>query len=178
MNIMKNTKIFAIIKGGNMKVAILMGSDSDFPVVERCINVLKSFDVEVVARVLSAHRTPHVAVEFAMQAEENGIEVIIGAAGKAAHLPGVIAGVSCLPVIGIPIKSSTMDGLDSLLSIVQMPSGIPVATVAVDGAENAGLLAVQMLSIKYPELRAKMKTYKEEMAVKVLEKDRAIQSRY
>ncbi len=161
-----------------MKVAILMGSDSDFPVVERCINILKKFGVEVEARVLSAHRTPHIAIEYAMAAESNGIEVIIGAAGKAAHLPGVIAGVTNLPVIGIPIKSSTMDGLDSLLSIVQMPSGIPVATVAIDGAENAGLLAVQMLSIKYPELRVKMKQYKKDMADAVLEKDAAIQSRY
>ncbi len=161
-----------------MKVAILMGSDSDFPVVERCINILKKFGVEVEARVLSAHRTPHIAIEYAMAAESNGIEVIIGAAGKAAHLPGVIAGVTTLPVIGIPIKSSTMDGLDSLLSIVQMPSGIPVATVAIDGAENAGLLAVQMLSIKYPELRMKMKQYKKDMADAVLEKDAKVQSRY
>ncbi|HSN66142.1 MAG TPA: 5-(carboxyamino)imidazole ribonucleotide mutase [Fusibacter sp.] len=161
-----------------MKVAILMGSDSDFPVVERCINVLKKFGVEVEARVLSAHRTPHIAIEYALAAEANGIEVIIGAAGKAAHLPGVIAGVTTLPVIGIPIKSSTMDGLDSLLSIVQMPSGIPVATVAIDGAENAGLLAVQMLSIKYPELRIKMKQYKKDMADAVLEKDAKVQSRY
>ena len=161
-----------------MKVAIVMGSDSDFPVVERCINILKKFGVEVEARVLSAHRTPHIAIEYAMAAEANGIEVIIGAAGKAAHLPGVIAGVTTLPVIGIPIKSSTMDGLDSLLSIVQMPSGIPVATVAIDGAENAGLLAVQMLSIKYPELRIKMKQYKKDMADAVLEKDAKVQSRY
>jgi 5-(carboxyamino)imidazole ribonucleotide mutase len=161
-----------------MKVAIVLGSDSDFPVVERCINILKKFGVEVEARVLSAHRTPHIAIEYAMAAEANGIEVIIGAAGKAAHLPGVIAGVTTLPVIGIPIKSSTMDGLDSLLSIVQMPSGIPVATVAIDGAENAGLLAVQMLSIKYPELRIKMKQYKKDMADAVLEKDAMVQSRY
>ncbi len=161
-----------------MKVAILMGSDSDFPVVERCIEVLKKFGVSVEARVLSAHRTPHLAIEYAMKAEENGVEVLIGAAGKAAHLPGVIAGVTTLPVIGIPIKSSTLDGLDSLLSIVQMPSGIPVATVAVDGAENAGLLAVQMLSIKYPELRTKLKQYKIEMSEGVLKKDQAIQKRY
>ena len=161
-----------------MKVAILMGSDSDFPIVERCINVLKKFDVTVVARVLSAHRTPHLAVEFAMNAEAEGFEVIIGAAGKAAHLAGVIAGVTVLPVIGIPIKSSTLDGLDSLLSMVQMPSGIPVATVAVDGAENAGLLAVQILSIKYPELKEKMRQYKKDMADAVVQKDLAIQSRY
>lgn len=174
---MKSIKNIRIL-GGVMKVAILMGSDSDFPVVERCIGILKKFDVEVVARVLSAHRTPHLAVEFAMNAEAEGVEVIIGAAGKAAHLPGVIAGVTTLPVIGIPIKSSTLDGLDSLLSIVQMPSGIPVATVAVDGAENAGLLAVQILSVKYPELREKMRAYKSEMAEAVLKKDAAIQSRY
>ncbi len=161
-----------------MKVAIIMGSDSDFPIVERCIDVLKKFDVEVEARVLSAHRTPHLAIDFAMKAEENGFEVLIGAAGKAAHLPGVLAGVTPLPVIGIPIKSTTLDGLDSLLSIVQMPSGIPVATVAVDGAENAGLLAVQMLSIKYPELREKMKQYKKDMADKVMQKDSSIQTKY
>lgn len=161
-----------------MKVAILMGSDSDFPIVERCINVLKKFDVTVVARVLSAHRTPHLAVEFAMNAENEGFEVIIGAAGKAAHLAGVIAGVTILPVIGIPIKSSTLDGLDSLLSMVQMPSGIPVATVAVDGAENAGLLAVQILSVKYPELKEKMRQYKKDMAEAVVQKDLSIQSRY
>ena len=161
-----------------MKVAIVMGSDSDFPIVERCINILKKFGVQVEARVLSAHRTPHLAIEYAMQAEANGIEVIIGAAGKAAHLPGVMAGVTALPVIGIPIKSSTMDGLDSLLSIVQMPSGIPVATVAVDGAENAGLLAVQILSVKYPELREKMKVYKSELAEAVIMKDKAIQEKY
>lgn len=161
-----------------MKVAILMGSDSDFQVVEKSIKILKDFNVEVVARVLSAHRTPHLAVSFAMEAEANGFEVIIGAAGKAAHLPGVIAGVTPLPVIGLPIKSSTMDGLDSLLSIVQMPSGIPVATVAINGAENAALLAIQMLSIKYPELRAKMKAYRLTMADQVIEKDAMIQDKY
>ncbi len=161
-----------------MKVAIIMGSDSDFQVVEKSIQILKQFDIEVVARVLSAHRTPHLAVSFAMEAEANGFEVIIGAAGKAAHLPGVIAGVTPLPVIGLPIKSSTMDGLDSLLSIVQMPSGIPVATVAINGAENAALLAIQMLSIKYPELRAKIKAYRLTMADQVIEKDAAIQARY
>jgi 5-(carboxyamino)imidazole ribonucleotide mutase len=155
-----------------------MGSDSDFPVVEKAIQVMKSFGVTVEARVLSAHRTPHIAVQYAMEAEKNGVEVIIGAAGKAAHLPGVIAGVSVLPVIGLPIKSSTMDGLDSLLSIVQMPSGIPVATVAINGAENAGLLAVQILSVKYPELREKMHAYKADMSAKVLEKDQKIQGLY
>ncbi|MBE0450433.1 MAG: 5-(carboxyamino)imidazole ribonucleotide mutase [Clostridia bacterium] len=161
-----------------MKVSILMGSDSDFPIVEKCINTLKEFGVEVEARVLSAHRTPHLAIEYAIGAEARGVDVIIGAAGKAAHLPGVIAGVTVLPVIGLPIMSSTLDGLDSLLSIVQMPSGIPVATVAINGAENAALLAVQMLSIKYPELRKKMHDYKKSMSDQVVEKDRSIQSKY
>lgn len=160
-----------------MKVAILMGSDSDFEVVSKGVKILKAFGVEYDVRVLSAHRTPHKAVEYAMNAEKNGYEVIIGAAGKAAHLPGVIAGVSVLPVIGLPIKSSTMDGMDSLLSIVQMPKGIPVATVAINGAENAALLAIQMLSVKYPELREKLKAYREEMAEEVLKKDAKIQSK-
>ena len=157
-----------------MKIAVIMGSDSDFPVVEKGYDILKAFGVEVDIRVLSAHRTPHIAIEYAMNAEANGIELIIGAAGKAAHLPGVLAGVTPLPVIGLPIKSSTMDGLDSLLSIVQMPSGVPVATVAINGAENAALLAIQMLSIKYPLLREKMKAYKKDMGDKVLEKDQKL----
>src|SRR6056297_4221132 len=131
-----------------MKIAVLMGSDSDYEVVKKGLDILKDFDVEYEARVISAHRTPDRALEFARGAAGNGFDVIIGAAGKAAHLPGVLAGVTTLPVIGLPIKSSTMDGLDSLLSIVQMPSGVPVATVAINGAKNAGLLAVQMLSIK------------------------------
>jgi len=160
-----------------MKIAIIMGSDSDFPVVEKGLKILTDFGVEADVRVLSAHRTPHLAIEYAMKAESNGIELIIGAAGKAAHLPGVLAGVTPLPVIGLPILSSTMDGLDSLLSIVQMPAGIPVATVAINGAENAALLAVQILSVKYPELREKMIAYKETLAAKVLEKDAALQAK-
>lgn len=158
-----------------MKVAVVMGSDSDYDVVKKTLDVFKKFGVAFEVRVMSAHRTPHDAVEYVMAAEANGIEVIIGAAGKAAHLPGVLAGVTPLPVIGLPIKSSTMDGLDSLLSIVQMPSGVPVATVAIDGAENAGLLAVQMLSIKYPELREKFKAFKIEMAEGVREKNKKLQ---
>jgi 5-(carboxyamino)imidazole ribonucleotide mutase len=158
-----------------MKVGIIMGSDSDYEIVKKSIDVLNKFGIESETRVLSAHRTPHLAIEYAMKAEENGIEVIIGAAGKAAHLPGVIAGVTCLPVIGLPIKSSTMDGMDSLLSIVQMPSGVPVATVAINGAENAGLLAAQILSVKYPELRDKFKKYKIEMSEAVISKDKKIQ---
>ncbi|MBS7527801.1 5-(carboxyamino)imidazole ribonucleotide mutase [Fusibacter paucivorans] len=160
-----------------MKVAIIMGSDSDFPVVEKGLNILKEFDVETEVRVLSAHRTPHLAIQFAENAEANGFEVIIGAAGKAAHLPGVLAAVTPLPVIGLPILSSTLDGLDSLLSIVQMPSGIPVATVAINGAENAALLAIEMLSIKYPELREKIKAYKETLAGRVLDKDAKLQEK-
>ena len=136
------------------KVALVMGSLSDFKSLEGCIKLLKKFKVETEVRVISAHRTPEQAAEFAKSAEERGIEVILAAAGKAAHLAGVLASMTALPVIGIPMNSSTMDGLDSLLSTVQMPTGIPVATVAINGGGNAALLAVQMLSIKYPELRA------------------------
>lgn len=159
------------------KVAIIMGSDSDFPTLKGCIKILKDFGVEVEVQVCSAHRTPDKASEFAKNAEKNGIEVIIAAAGKAAHLPGVLAAYTPLPVIGIPIKSSTMDGLDSLLSIVQMPNGIPVATVAIDGADNAALLAVQILSVAYKGLREKMKDYKKKLAKKVEEKNLDIQNK-
>ncbi|MBE6020643.1 MAG: 5-(carboxyamino)imidazole ribonucleotide mutase [Clostridiales bacterium] len=158
-----------------MKVGIVMGSKSDLPVVERAQKILTEFGVEYVTRVISAHRTPYAAETFAKTAEENGIEVIIAAAGKAAHLGGVIAAYTPVPVIGLPIKSSTLDGLDSLLSIVQMPKGVPVATVAIDGSENAGLLAVQMLSIKYPELREKMKAYKKKMEEDVMKIDAEMQ---
>ena len=147
-----------------MKVAVVMGSLSDRPVAEKSIEMLEKFGVEVEKRVISAHRTPHEALNFAENAEENGIEVIIAIAGKAAHLAGIIAGITSLPVIGLPVKSSTMDGMDSLLSVVQMPKGVPVATVAINGGENAGLLAVQILSVKYLELREKFKKYKLEMA--------------
>jgi len=157
-----------------MKVAIVMGSDSDFPIVEKGYNILKDFGVEVDVRVISAHRTPDVAIDFAKNAEKNGYELIIGAAGKAAHLPGVLAGCTPLPVIGVPIKSSELDGMDALLAIVQMPSGVPVATVAINGADNAALLAIQILSVKYDELRIKFKEYKQQMAEKVLEKDRRL----
>lgn len=158
-----------------MKVGIVMGSKSDLPVVERAQKILSEFNVDYVTRVISAHRTPSAAEKFAKNAEEDGIEVIIAAAGKAAHLGGVIAAYTPVPVIGLPIKSSTLDGLDSLLSIVQMPKGVPVATVAIDGAENAGLLAVQMLSIKYPELREKMKAYKIKMEEDILKIDAEMQ---
>lgn len=159
------------------KVAVIMGSDSDFPILKSCIKILKDFCVETDVVICSAHRTPDKAAEYARNAEKNGIDVIIAAAGKAAHLPGVLAAYTPLPVIGIPIKSSTMDGLDSLLSIVQMPSGIPVATVAVDGAENAALLAVQILSTGYSQLRGKMMEYKAKLAEKVEVKNKALQDK-
>lgn len=153
------------------KVAVIMGSDSDFDVVKKCLITLERFDIDYDAEVISAHRNPDKLFNYAKNAEANGIELIIGAAGKAAHLPGVIAGITPLPVIGIPIKTSFQGGLDSLLSIVQMPSGVPVATVAVNGAENAGVLAAQILSVKYPELREKVKQYKEELNEQVVEKN-------
>ena len=157
------------------KVAVIMGSDSDFPVVKGALVQLRKFGVPFEARVLSAHRTPVQAEEFAKSAEENGFGVIIAAAGKAAHLGGVIAAQTVLPVIGLPIKSSFCDGLDSLLSIVQMPSGIPVATVGVGAADNAGLLAVQILSLSEPELQDKLRIYKSEMADSVMKKDENLQ---
>lgn len=159
------------------KVAVVMGSDSDFPTLKSSIRLLKDFGVEVEVMVCSAHRTPDRASEFAKNAESNGFDVIIAAAGKAAHLPGVLAAYTPLPVIGIPVKSSTLDGLDSLLSIVQMPSGIPVATVAVDGSENAALLAVQIISTRDGGLREKMKDYKVKLAKKVEEKNSALQEK-
>ena len=159
------------------KVAIIMGSDSDFPVLEPCVKLLKRFEVNVEVMVCSAHRTPERAAEFARNAEGDGVDVIIAAAGKAAHLPGVLAAFTVLPVIGLPVLSSTLDGLDSLLSIVQMPAGIPVATVAINGSENAALLAVQIMGGAYPALRERMRSYKKEMAAAVEEKDRKLQEK-
>lgn len=158
------------------KAAILMGSKSDFPVVKPAVKVLKDFGAEVEVRVISAHRTPEEAHEFASNAKKNGIEVIICAAGKAAHLGGVIAAYTTLPVIGLPVKTDMMGGLDSLLSIVQMPSGIPVATVGVNGGENAGLLALQILGIKYPEIAEKLAAYKKSMQAKINADDAALQA--
>ena len=150
-----------------MKASIIMGSISDRNLADKVIKILDDFNIENELKVISAHRTPDLAADFAKNAESNGTEVIIAIAGKAAHLAGVIAGITPLPVIGVPAKSSTMDGLDSLLSVVQMPKGVPVATVAIDGAENAGLLAAQILSVKYPKLRAKFKEYKKQLADEV-----------
>jgi 5-(carboxyamino)imidazole ribonucleotide mutase len=157
------------------KVALVMGSKNDLSSLKGFFKVLDEFAVAYVARVLSAHRTPAQAADFARSAEENGIEVICAAAGKAAHLAGAIAAQSILPIIGIPVKSSTLDGLDALLSTVQMPAGMPVATVAIDGAENAALLAVQILSIKYPELKQKLKNHRSAMVEAVLAADKALQ---
>ena len=157
------------------KVAVVMGSDSDFDKMKGCITRLKSFKIEPVVRVISAHRTPDEAERFAKSAQENGIEVIIAAAGKAAHLGGVLAAFTTLPVIGVPIKSSTMDGLDSLLSMVQMPSGIPVACVAIDGAENAAILAAQLLALKYGEIGQLLAEHTRAMAEAVAQKDKKLQ---
>lgn len=156
------------------KVAIIMGSKNDWATVKPAYDVLKAFGVTAEARVMSAHRTPEIAAEFAKNAKENGFSVIIAAAGKAAHLAGVIAGHTALPVIGLPVKSSFMDGLDSLLSVVQMPTGIPVATVAVGGAENAGILAVQMLALSDKELAARLADYKQKMIEKIVNDDKKL----
>lgn len=155
-----------------------MGSDSDLPVVEKAIDVLKKFEVPFEVHVYSAHRTPVEAREFSLNARKNGFGVIIAAAGKAAHLAGAIAANTTLPVIGIPVKSSTLDGLDALLSTVQMPSGIPVATVAIDGAQNSALLAMQILAINDEELARKLNEDRKKSAEKVLEKNEKIYNSY
>jgi 5-(carboxyamino)imidazole ribonucleotide mutase len=150
------------------KVAVIMGSKSDWDVMKEAVEVLKQFGVEVEVRVVSAHRTPDFMAEFAKTAHERGIEVIIAGAGGAAHLPGMTASHTHLPVIGVPVPSKHLNGLDSLLSIVQMPYGVPVATVAIGNAKNAALLAVRILSIKYPELAKKMREFMEKMKDEVL----------
>ena len=160
------------------KVGIVMGSDSDLPVVQKAIDTLRQFDVPVEVHVYSAHRTPLEAREFAQNARSNGIGVIIAAAGKAAHLAGALAANTTLPVIGIPVKSNNLDGIDALLSTVQMPSGIPVATVAIDGAVNAALLSIQMLAIEEPDLAAKLQAKRDADSRKVLEKNAAIYAQF
>jgi len=159
------------------KVAVIMGSDSDFPIVNEALKTLKDFGVEFEAHIMSAHRTPELAAEFSANAEKNGFGVIIAAAGKAAHLAGVLAAHTVIPVIGIPIKSSTLDGLDALLATVQMPSGIPVATVAIDGAKNAALLAIQILALGDECLSVKLKKMKIEMEQGVALKDKELQNK-
>lgn len=160
------------------KVAVIMGSDSDLPVMESAVETLKEFQIPFEVRIISAHRTPKAAEDFSKNAKDNGFGVIIAAAGKAAHLAGVMAAGTALPVIGVPIKTSLMGGLDSLLSIVQMPGGIPVATVAVDGAQNAALLAVQMLAIEDETLWDKLCAYKTAMEEKVMAKDEKISKKF
>ena len=160
------------------KVGIVMGSDSDLPVVEKAMVTLEKFGVPFEVHVYSAHRTPEEAKAFAQNARQNGFGVLIAAAGQAAHLAGAVAANTTLPVIGIPIKSSTLDGLDALLSTVQMPGGIPVATVAIDGAENAALLAAQILAVEEVELAQKLDAARAEAAQKVLEKNRAVEEKY
>lgn len=155
------------------KVALIMGSDSDFPKLEGCVKKLKSFNIEVDVNVISAHRTPDLAAEFSKNAEKNGIEVIICAAGMAAHLGGVIAAHTTLPVIGIPIKS-TLEGMDALLATVQMPPGIPVATVGIDNGTNAAILAAQMLALKYDYLKEMLIAEKQKMVDGVMAKDEKI----
>ncbi len=159
-----------------MKVLVVMGSDSDFPVVSACLDELDKFGVEYECRVISAHRTPDIAVETAENAEKNGFGVIIAAAGKAAHLGGVLAAATILPVIGIPVSSASLAGADALYSIVQMPPGVPVAAMAIDGALNAAVFAVQILSASAggAHLKEKLRNYKREMAEKVIAKDRAL----
>lgn len=160
------------------KVAIIMGSESDLPVVEKAISTLKEFDVPFEIHVYSAHRTPQQVRGFSETAYDNGFGVIIAAAGKAAHLAGAVAAATTLPVIGIPVKSSTLDGLDALLSTVQMPGGIPVATVAIDGAKNAALLAVQILAVSDPELYRKLQENRQSSAKKVLAKNKEVEQKY
>lgn len=158
-----------------MRVAIVMGSISDRPIVEKAYNVLREFGVDVTMRVMSAHRTPEAASEFSKTAKENGYDVIIAAAGKAAHLAGVLAAGTTLPVIGLPLAASQLDGLDALLSTVQMPKGVPVATVAINGAENAALLAVQMMALREKTLADAFHAYKQEMQADIEATDAALQ---
>ncbi|MCL4348780.1 5-(carboxyamino)imidazole ribonucleotide mutase [Ferroplasma acidiphilum] len=142
-----------------MKVAVIMGSRSDFPVMQDAVNELKNFGIEVEYRIVSAHRTPEFMLEYASNAINNHIEVIIAGAGGAAHLPGMVASMTTLPVIGVPVQSKALNGIDSLLSIVQMPPGVPVATVSINGARNAALLAVRILSIKYPKIKEMLQAF-------------------
>lgn len=160
------------------KVAIVMGSDSDLGVMQKAIDKLKALEIGFEVRILSAHRTPEASAQFSKNAEANGFGVIIAAAGKAAHLAGAIAANTTLPVIGVPVKSSTLDGLDALLSTVQMPSGMPVATVAIDGAENAAILAAQMLALTDEALAERLKTMRREMTEAVEAKDRKIREQF
>ena len=158
-------------------VGIIMGSDSDWPVMEAAATALKEFGVEHEVRVVSAHRTPEDMLDYARQAADRGLKVVIAGAGGAAHLPGMVASMTPLPVIGVPVPLKHLDGMDSLLSIVQMPAGVPVATVSVGGARNAGLLAVRILATSDAALLAKMKDFQRALADEARAKDAALQSR-
>lgn len=160
------------------KVAIIMGSDSDLKVMQGAVDVLKQMEVPFTVRILSAHRTPEAARDFAVNAKNDGYGVMICGAGKAAHLAGAFAANTTLPVIGVPIKSSTLDGLDALLATVQMPAGMPVATVAIDGAANAALLAVQMIALSDDALAEKLDAYRKAQTEKVLKKDAEVQAQF
>lgn len=155
---------------------IIMGSDSDLPVLKDAAKMLEYFGINYEITIVSAHRTPRRMFDYAKSAEGRGLEVIIAGAGGAAHLPGMVAAISNLPVIGVPVKTSTLNGLDSLLSIVQMPGGIPVATVAINNAKNAGILAAHILGIKYPEIRKKLAQYKQNMKEEVEKKAEKLES--
>ncbi|CAM3378309.1 5-(carboxyamino)imidazole ribonucleotide mutase [Mycobacterium intermedium] len=157
------------------RVGVIMGSDSDWSVMQDAAAALAEFDVPAEVRVVSAHRTPDVMFDYARTAADRGLEVIIAGAGGAAHLPGMVASATPLPVIGVPVPLSRLDGLDSLLSIVQMPAGVPVATVSIGGARNAGLLAVRMLGASDPELRARITAFQDQLAETVRAKDAALQ---
>ena len=158
-----------------MKVGLVMGSDSDFPVMKKALAIFKDFGVDYDVLLASAHRTPQAVRDFVTTAEERGISVIIAGAGMAAHLPGVIASYTTLPVIGVPLESGSLEGMDALLAIVQMPSGMPVATMAINGSKNAALFAIQIGATKDPELAKKYKAYREDMARQVMEKNRKLQ---
>ncbi len=160
------------------KIGVVMGSDSDLPVVEKALSVFEEYGVPFEVHIYSAHRTPEQAKNFALHAAENGFGAIIAAAGKAAHLAGALAANTVLPVIGIPVKGSALDGMDALLSTVQMPAGIPVATVAIDGAQNAALLAVEILALSDAELQTKLLSARSKAEAKVLEKDKALAEQY
>ena len=159
----------AFSKKGKIDVGIVMGSESDLNVMRKAAEILDEFGIDYEMTIVSAHRTPGRLFEYARTAQNRGLEVIIAGAGGAAHLPGMIASITALPVIGVPVKSSSLNGIDSLLSIVQMPKGVPVATVAIDGAANAGILAVQILSLKDSSLREKIFQYKGKLEQSVLE---------
>lgn len=158
-------------------VGIIMGSDSDLPIMKKSAEVLQALDINYEITIVSAHRTPNRMFDYAKKAETRGVEVIIAGAGGAAHLPGMVAAMTVLPVIGVPIKTSSLSGMDSLLSIVQMPSGIPVATVAINNAKNAGLLAAQMLGIRYPDVKDKIRKYRQDMEKEVENKAQKLESR-